>query len=180
MTTLNIVLLSDMWRFNLTNNRWVWIAGSSTTDNVGVYGTKGIEASTNLPGARRLCSLVSDASGVIYIFGGYGYDASALGILNELLQFDSHVGRLNDLWRFNTANNRFTWISGTGANAPGIYGPRGVETSNNVPGGRQGMAAVYHPRTNSIYVFGGSGYDATSSGMLTATCSLLNSFFKAF
>lgn len=76
----------------------------------------------------------------------------------------THLGRLNDLWRFNTTSNRFTWLSGSNvSSSAGVYGTQGVEASNNAPGGRSSMTCAYHARTNSIYVFGGWGYDSAPS-----------------
>lgn len=51
----------------------------------------------------------------------------------------------------------------------GTYGLQGTEASSNVPGGRNGMTMVYHARTNSLYVYGGFGYDTTTTGAYTNT-----------
>ena len=42
--------LNDLWRFDGTN--WTWISGSDTGAQGGNYGTKGIAAGSNVPGAR--------------------------------------------------------------------------------------------------------------------------------
>lgn len=68
-----------MWRFNLTSNLWTWFAGSSTTNTVANFGTKGIAAPTNLPGSRYYSTMVADTNGLIYIFGGFGYDTTTAG-----------------------------------------------------------------------------------------------------
>ena len=35
-----------------TLNSWTWISGSNTTNQNGIYGTKGIASSSNIPGAH--------------------------------------------------------------------------------------------------------------------------------
>lgn len=87
MTLFILAIYGDMWRFNLTNNRWTWIAGSSSTNSVTVYGTKGVESSTNRPGARYYSSMFTDANGVVYMFGGLGFDTATNGKLNVPVTF---------------------------------------------------------------------------------------------
>lgn len=74
-----IARYSDVWRYNLTSNLWTWIGGSTGLNNVATYGTKGVAASTNLPGSRDSTALVCDANGFLYTFGGYGYDTTGGG-----------------------------------------------------------------------------------------------------
>ena len=47
--------LNDLWEFSPTTKIWTWMGGSntgSTSEAVGVYGTEGVAASSNVPGAR--------------------------------------------------------------------------------------------------------------------------------
>lgn len=68
-----------MWRFNVTNNRWTWVAGGATTNSAGVYGTKNIASSSNMAGSRSLLSMVADENDLVYIFGGIGRGTSTAG-----------------------------------------------------------------------------------------------------
>ena len=53
---------------------WTWIAGSNSTDQVGVYGEKGIASTDNYPGARAGAAGWYDSlRQEFWLFGGYGY-----------------------------------------------------------------------------------------------------------
>lgn len=149
--------LADFWRFNLTSNRWTWLAGSSTQNAFGVYGTRGVAASTTYPGTRYRSSMVIGDNGQIYIFGGSGFIGSwGKSSVIECLYL-TLLGYLNDLWQYNIATNWYTWLTGSNTlNNVGSYGTQSVEASSNVPGARHSMGVVYHSRTTSIYVYGGN------------------------
>ncbi len=67
---------------------------------------------------------------------------------------------MNDLWSFNVSTGYWTWIGGSFTGSQ-----RGVYTGINAwPGGRYG-AAMWITETGLIYLFGGSGYDTSSTGM---------------
>ena len=118
--------LNDVWRYQPATNLWTWMGGSNLIEAAGVYGTLGVESATNQPGARWGAVAFQFYSGSLYMFGGYGVDS------NGLL-----LGYLNDLWKFNPANGRWTWISGSNTfGAPGVYGTKGVAAAGNVPGAR--------------------------------------------
>ena len=61
-----------------TASNWTWVGGSKLTAQYGLYGTKGIAASKNVPGGRYSHAMVIDpASGDIYVFGGSGYSTAS-------------------------------------------------------------------------------------------------------
>jgi hypothetical protein len=66
--------LNDLWKFNGMN--WTWISGSDSINQNGTYGTKGIPSSSNIPGARREAVSWTDSNNTLWLFGGYGYDAT--------------------------------------------------------------------------------------------------------
>jgi hypothetical protein len=84
----NLGNLNDLWEYNLGSGVWTWISGSSSTAAYGIYGTQGIAASSNSPGARQQAVGWLDSSGDFWLFGGFGFDS-----------FDVQDD-LNDLWRF--------------------------------------------------------------------------------
>lgn len=158
-TTANcsIGYLNDLWRFDGAS--WAWISGTAGSTNVnGVYGTKGVAAAANTPGARILGATAVDASGNLWLFGGWGYGASA-----------NKEGELNDLWKFDGAS--WTWVSGGTCSSGnckspdveplGVYGTKGVPAASNVPGGRDsGLGWV--DAQGRFWLFGGTGCDASS------------------
>jgi hypothetical protein len=74
--------LSDLWKYSA--GRWTWMGGPKVIKQPGVYGTKGVPASSNLPGARLGAFGWIDPSGDFWVFGGYGYDANGnLFALND-------------------------------------------------------------------------------------------------
>ncbi|MDH4120497.1 MAG: Ig-like domain-containing protein [Deltaproteobacteria bacterium] len=77
--------LNDVWKWDGTN--WTWISGGNTVNALGVYGTQGIAAATNVPGARQASISWADGAGNLWLFGGLGYGSTAT------------QGYLNDLWK---------------------------------------------------------------------------------
>jgi N-acetylneuraminic acid mutarotase len=71
--------------------------GDNTTNQAGVYGTNGMAAAANKPGARVSSVSWTDASGHLWLFGGYGYATSTLGTLNDLWKYNSSTGEW--MWR---------------------------------------------------------------------------------
>lgn len=84
--------LNDLWAFGPANGDWAWMGGSNVVGSnggqPGVYGTLGTPAAGNAPGGRDSANGWTDSSGNLWLFGGYGYDASG------------NLGYLNDLWKY--------------------------------------------------------------------------------
>jgi N-acetylneuraminic acid mutarotase len=76
--------LNDMWLFNPTAGTWIFIADSKTTPAFGIYGTLGVAAAANVPGARLGASSWTDPTGDFWLFGGFGYGTAGEGFLNDL------------------------------------------------------------------------------------------------
>ena len=141
--------LNDLWRWDGTN--WTWLSGDTIASPLGDYGIKGVAASTNKPSGRELAVSWRDASGNVYIFGGFGKSTS-----------HSTTGNLNDLWRWDGTN--WTWISGsTDLDRPGRFGAQGVAAPNNVPGSRRFFCAWTDVTGDTAYIFGGYGRDENNS-----------------
>jgi N-acetylneuraminic acid mutarotase len=134
--------LNDLWKYDPLTNEWTWFKGDNTINQYGVYGVKGVSASTNKPGGRGQCSSWTDASGNFWLFGGGGYAASTTQLLN-------------DIWKYNPITNEWIWINGDNvSNQTGIYGTQGIETSANKPGGRSGTIS-WIDGSGNVYLFGG-------------------------
>jgi len=144
--------LNDLWKYNLSSGLWTWVSGPNTTNQYGVYGTKGVADANNVPGSRQVSYSWIDGSGNLWLFGGYGYAAS--GFTDEL----------NDLWKFDGTN--WTWVSGPNTTHQyGIYGTKGVANPNNVPGARQ-LGSSWIDGYGNLWLFGGYGCSASSFGRL--------------
>ena len=77
--------LNDLWAFNPPTSQWVWMGGSTTANQSGVYGTLQSPAATNTPGSRVEATNWTDSYGNLWLFGGDGRDANGkLGALNDL------------------------------------------------------------------------------------------------
>ena len=135
----NSGILNDLWKFDGAN--WTWVSGSNATSASGVYGKKGTAAAENRPGARTgSVSWIDPSDNLLWLFGGKGFDSSALG-------------NLNDLWKFDGAN--WTWISGSATiNASSVY--KAIGNSLNQPGSRH-QALSWIDATGILWLFGGEG-----------------------
>ena len=141
--------LNDLWRWDGVH--WTWMSGSEEAKQPGVYGTKGVAAPTNEPGARVGSVSWTDASGGLWLFGGYGHTQGGFG-------------NLNDLWKWDGTS--WTWIAGSDSvNQPGSYGTKGIASSTNVPGARA-LSVSWTDASGSLWLFGGHGYGATGTGDL--------------
>ena len=141
--------LNDIWRYNIANNAWTYVSGGF--NQAGVYGVKGTPANGNIPGARWGATTRIDASGTVWLFGGYGYDSAG------------NLGLLNDLWNYNITLNQWTWVAGSKTvNPTGSYGALGTPNGqNNFPGGRQ-AAMSWIDKSGNFWLFG--GFDLDSGG----------------
>ncbi|MCE9517952.1 MAG: tandem-95 repeat protein, partial [Verrucomicrobia bacterium] len=145
-------LLNDLWVFDPLTSQWTWIKGSNLININGNYGTRGISSSSNNPGARSGASGWTDTAGRLWLFGGNG--RPGVGTV---------AGSLNDLWCYDPAVKRWTWMNGSSALDPnGNYGLRGTASSIGTPGGRS-FATVWVGNDERFYLFGGTGKGATGT-----------------
>jgi hypothetical protein len=75
---------NDLWEYSA--GEWTWVGGFSTGIQYGTYGTLGVPAPGNIPGARIGAVTWTDSKGNLWLFGGTG-EAIA-----------GSAGDLNDLW----------------------------------------------------------------------------------
>ena len=150
------VTLNDLWEFNPTTKEWAWIGGSSawpTGDDFGwggVYGTLGSPAASNFPGSRSEAVGWADTDGNLWLFGGRGQDGGNNGIDSS-----GNTGELNDLWKFNLASKKWTWIAGSNyINQAGVYGALGVAGAQSVPSAREG-AVSWVDGSGNFWLLGG-------------------------
>ncbi|HEX4074532.1 MAG TPA: hypothetical protein VHX49_03940 [Candidatus Acidoferrales bacterium] len=142
-STGTLLPMNDLWKYS--NGVWTWVAGPDLGGQKGVYGTPGVAAAGNIPGARYEAVTWTDAEGNFWLFGGEGYDSAG----NE--------GGLGDLWKY--ANGEWTWMGGSALeNQPSTYGTLRVPAAGNTPGARFG-AAGWIDASGNFWLFGGWNFD---------------------
>jgi N-acetylneuraminic acid mutarotase len=132
------------------------MSGPNTLNAASGFGTKGVPSTTNTPASIYEATSWGDNSGNLWVFGGNA----------------SSANRFNALFRYNTATNEWTWISGSNSyNAIGVYGTKGVASASNTPGARN-SAFKWKDLNGNLWLFGGYGYGTT------ATIGDLNDLWK--
>lgn len=127
--------------------------GCSGCGQAGVYGTVGAASSTIYPGGRNQAASWTDSNGILWLFGGQGFDSAG------------NQGDLNDLWEFVPSSQEWTWMGGSSTvpaaktGQTGTYGTLGIPAIANQPGGRWGAISWADPGGN-LWLFGGSGFDS--------------------
>jgi hypothetical protein len=135
--------LSDLWRYSA--GQWTWMNGSNTVYEAAAYGTQGTAAPANTPGARNSGVSWTDASGNLWLFGGFAYDTT------------SGYTYLDDVWRYSAG--QWTWVAGSNTiDQMGIYGTKGTPAAANVPGGRFHEAS-WTDASGKLWLFGGNTPD---------------------
>jgi N-acetylneuraminic acid mutarotase len=144
--------LNDVWFLNISSLSWKWLKGSSDINQLGIYGSIGIESVSTIPGGREGAASWTDLHRNPYLFGGRGYGSST-----------SSIGSLNDLWYLNISSLSWKWLKGSSdINQNGIYGSIGIESIYNIPGGRS-HAVLWTDADGNAYLHGGRGYGSSSS-----------------
>ncbi len=144
--------LNDLWQYSPSTEEWTWVSGADTANATGTYGMETQGTDATFPGGRQAASSWIDTSGNLWLFGGYGYDATG-------------NGDLDDLWQYSSSTGQWTWVSGSEVrNSSGVYGPRNSGSTGYLPGSRE-AASSWIDSSGNLWLFGGYGYD--SSGALS-------------
>jgi N-acetylneuraminic acid mutarotase len=93
-------VLNDLWKFSVSTGQWSRVGGSARKNMPGVYGLAGVAAADSLPGGRSNAVSWVDPAGTLWVFGGYGIDATGA------------LGTLSDLWQFTPSTGLWIWASG--------------------------------------------------------------------
>ena len=87
--------LNDLWEYSA--GQWIWKGGSDTINASGTYGTKGLAAADNIPGARFAAVSWLDSSGNVWLSGGQGRDSAGTeGLLNDLWVYSQRAMDLGE------------------------------------------------------------------------------------
>jgi len=147
-SNLHYTNYNDLWKFDITINQWVWMAGSNIPNDTGYYGIKGVASALNRPPARTAYAKWKDNAGNFYLFGGLRYDVNSSCALKGY----------NDVWKYEIANNNWVWIGGDSAfNTSGNYSPECVTTSLNIPRNSHENRATSYDSNGNVYIFGSIG-----------------------
>jgi hypothetical protein len=129
---------------------WTWQGGPALYNLGGTYGTKGTPSAANIPGCRRRSSFASDAVGLFWMFGGYGFAYSTA----------QGEGYLDDVWAFDPSVKTWTWVAGASTlDSPAYAGTPGTEGPANTPGARL-CPIVWADPAGYLWMFGGEDKDA--------------------
>ncbi len=139
--------LNDLWKYEITENRWVLIDG---TDGQGV---DAVFAGAPRPGSVYGHDIVIDLNGDLWMFGGD-------------MQIGGSVGLSQDIWKFNVngSANGGSWEhvkGGQALNQGGVAGVQGEANALNVPGGRK-YFAMDISENNIIWMMGGRARSTTN------------------
>jgi len=131
---------SDVWKYNITNNEWTWMKGTSVTNSLPVYGTLGVEDTANTPGGRWQYAHWTNDCTHFWTFSG-----------------NSSIGDCNDMWMYNSLTNNWTWMSGpnTGGGS-GSFGTRCSTNVTNVPSARHENRSSVIDNCGMFWIYGGS------------------------
>lgn len=143
--------MNDLWKYDPSTNLWTWVNGPQLTGQPPSYGTQGVASPSNIPGPRSDgAGWVDPVTGDLWMFGG-----NALGTTGG--------GPINDLWKYNIATDRWTWMKGpTITYQNGTYGTMGVAAPANNPGSRF-WCNSFIDASGNFYLFGGEGYASVAS-----------------
>ena len=185
-------ILNDLWVYNIGANQWTYVMGNTTANQTGVYEAQtvvgpvstigaastcglsvGLTVGGNvicspvsttgaLPGSRWGASAWTDAGGNLWLFGGWGLDSTGT----------NGNGALNDLWVY-TPNSTvgqpgtWTWTKGSNTGSQnGVYNTTNTRPYYTyyiwTPGGRSN-ATHWVDGQGQLWLFGGEGYDSTST-----------------
>jgi N-acetylneuraminic acid mutarotase len=93
--------LNDLWRYDRSAGQWIWVSGANVHNQFGTYGSITVPAADNTPGGRHTGTTWKDTDGDLWLFGGYGIGTTP------------GLGRLNDLWRFDTGTGQWAHMKGS-------------------------------------------------------------------
>lgn len=154
-----IYVLNDMWKYS--GGQWTWMGGPNEVNQPATYGTKGIAAPGNAPGARWSAISWIDSAGNFWLFGGSGVAST------------TECRWPADLWKYSAGE--WTWVDGPEdvdcSLTSGAYGTLGVGAAGNRPGSRV-WGSGWTAASGNLWLFGGNGVASTE------TQGYLNDFWE--
>ncbi len=135
----NSTFMNDLWKYNIATNEWTWMNGDSIPSVPPSYGIKGIEISSNNPGARNCYSHWKD-NGNLWIFGGNDFN------------WDCY----SDMWKYSLYTNNWTWMSGSNLpNQLGYYNQYCENDPLQYPAARTENKSCWTDTCGTFWMMGG-------------------------
>jgi gliding motility-associated-like protein len=132
------ILAGDMWKYDMTNYQWTWMAGIDTQPDTAFSFTQQCVQGGRPRSVYENRAYWTDDCGRFWNYGGAGY-----------------VAMCDELWLFDPTTLQFTWIAGTGIPFnPGNYGVLGVPAATNYPDPFVG-AVAFKSLNGDFWLFGG-------------------------
>jgi hypothetical protein len=135
--------LNDVWKFDLSLNKWIWKAGDSTVNKPTNFGQKNIKTANATPGGRTGAALTLDKKGNFLLHGG-----------NDR----------TDVWMLTKLDYKWIWIAGDSAvtisqfsTGGAKYGIKGVASATNRPGYHNHHGIFLDSSGKNMLVFAGDG-----------------------
>lgn len=127
---------------------WAQMHGSGGSGALGWYGAKGVADALNTPSGRYQGAYWTDLQGNFWLFGGfhpYGYS--------------------NDLWKYDVAALKWTWINGPQHinDQNGEWGTKGIPSTNNYPPARTFGPNCWTDNNGDLWLYGGFGFDKNNA-----------------
>jgi gliding motility-associated-like protein len=123
------------------------MSGNRNLNTEPSFTEKGVPDENANPGSRMLASGWIDKENSLWLFGGEGYGTAG------------GTSELNNVWKYNIANNTWTFVAGDASNKPSpVFGTRGQASQNNKPGGTSD-AAGWKDKDGNFWIFGGHSAD---------------------
>lgn len=133
---------NDLWKYNTLTNNWTMVKGPFETNVQAVYGTQGVAAPGNTPGARTQAVTWTDNDGNLWLFGGYGKGIS------------DFFGELSDLWKYNIATSEWIWMKGSqDLNAAEVDNGLGVIDATSTPKYYFGTSTPWSDNDGNLWIF---------------------------
>lgn len=138
--------MNDLWELDMVTMNWRWLKGSNQRQSFAEFGTKGVAALDNTPGAKEFAAHCT-ANNKLYLFGGRSYmEQDIIAIPRES----------NDFWEYDPATNNWCWLSGDTKKYSGsTFGTKGIPAPANSPGRKANASMV--ELNGKIYLHGGWG-----------------------
>jgi len=131
------------------------IANAQQEGQWGVYGnvTPNL-VPTPVPGGRWGTATWTDTTGNLWLFGGNGHSANAIGLLNDLWMFDTSTFNPGSPSTYTSNPGQWTYVGGSSLiNQGGTY-----SGATPVPGARVN-ATTWTDAGGNFWLFGGYGFD---------------------
>lgn len=146
---------NETWKYDVSTNMWTWMNGGPNHPLNGNPGIQGAGAPTNLPPARYASAGWRDAQGNFWMYGGQ--------VDSSTSPFSSYI-EMDDLWKYETALNQWTWIDGSIlTDDSSVFLPPCQVNTGTYPGGLAYMSESWVDACGNFWMYGGAAAQTNAS-----------------